>query len=165
MSTGAPQELDPLHHRPQVRIFTLADYVAEEASGKLYISGAGLEWTEVVARPDPDDPDSRRYLLSFSVIIRLAFPRAIARPTHTIELLALNRDGVKIGPPESLIEAKMRFDLKRTPRNFTEVSGNLLAQIVNFPVEAETEDVIFLHLLVDNVLIGRLPVQLRLADS
>jgi len=164
MSEDATQDQDPLDDRPQVRIFTLADYVANEASGKLYISGAGLEWTAVVARPDPDAPDDRRHLLSFSVIIRLAFPRAIARPTHTIEVLALNRDGVEVGPPKSLIEAQMRFDLKRAPRDFTEVSGNLPAQVVNYPVNIEPDDVIFLHLLVDGVLVSRLPVQLRPAD-
>ena len=164
MTEDASQESDPLQDRAQVRIFTLADYVADEASGKLYISGAGLEWTEVVARPDPDDSEGRRHFLSFSIIIRVAFPRAIARPTHTIEVLALNREGVGVGPPESLIEAKMRFYLKRAPQDFTEVSGNLPAQVVNYPVNVEPDDVIFLHLLVDGVLVSRLPVQLRPAD-
>ena len=164
MAEDVDQIATPLEDRAQVRIFTLADYVAEEESGKLYVSGAGLEWTEVVARPDPGDPDGRRRLLSFSVIIRLAFPRAIARPIHTIEVLALNRAGVGIGPPESLIEAKMRFDLNRVPHDFAEVSGNVSAQVVNYPIDAELDDAIFLHLLVDGMLVSRLPVQVRPAD-
>jgi hypothetical protein len=49
-SRHATATRDPLHDRAQVRMFTLADDVAEEASGKLYISGAGLEWTGLPTR-------------------------------------------------------------------------------------------------------------------
>jgi Family of unknown function (DUF6941) len=161
MTEDVAQVSDPLQDRAQVRIFTLADYVAEESSGKLYISGAGLEWTEVVTRPDPN---GTHHLLSFSLIIRVAIPRAIVRSTHAVEVFVFDRDGAPLGP-DSLIKADMHFDLKRVPHDFTEVSGNLPAQIMNFPVDAGPEDVIFLHLLVDDVLVSRLPVQLRPADS
>jgi hypothetical protein len=161
MAEVVAQASDPLQDRAQVRIFTLADYVADEASGKLYVSGAGLEWTELVARPASD---GGHHLLSFALIIRVAIPRAIARATHAIEVFAVDRDGVSVGP-ESLIKADMHFDLKRVPPDFTEVSANLPAQIMDFPVDVGPEDVVFLHLLVDNVLVSRLPVQLRPADS
>jgi hypothetical protein len=168
LTEHANQAPDPLQDRAQVRLFTLADYIADEASSKLYISGAGLEWTGVPARSVPDDagdrfPDGTRHLLSFSVIIRLAFPRAIARPTHLIEVFALDRDGGEIAPPESLIEARMHFDLKQVPPDFTEVSGNVPAQVVDYPVRVGADDVIFLHLVVDGLLVSRLPVQLRSA--
>jgi hypothetical protein len=161
MTEDVARVSDPLQDRAQVRIFTLADYVADEASGKLYISGAGLEWTEVVARPAAD---GTHHLLSFSLIIRIAIPRAIVRATHTVEVFVFDRDGALLGP-DSLIKADMHFNLKRVPPDFTEVSGNLPAQIMDFPVDVGPEDVIFLHLLVDDVLVSRLPVQLRPAES
>lgn len=76
MAEEMAQVFDPLQDRAQVRMFTLADYVADESSGKLYISGAGLEWTGVRTRENAIAPC---YL-----IIRLAFPRIYARSSHTI---------------------------------------------------------------------------------
>ena len=160
MSDDAAQELDPLDGRPQVRIFTLADYVAEESSGKLYISGAGLEWTGVEARADPAGAG---YLLSFQLVIRLAFPRAIARDSHAVEVRVLDRAGSPAGP-DPLLTAAMRFDLNRAPKDFTEVSGSLPVQVMDYPTNVEPNDVICLHLLVDDIVVSRLPVQLRPAD-
>src|SRR5687767_6644527 len=106
MAEDVAQVSDPLQDRAQVRIFTLADYVAEESSGKLYISGAGLEWLGVAARPSSD---AAEYVVSFHLVIRLAFPRAVARESHTIEVHVLDRDGAPAGP-DSLLRAEMRFD-------------------------------------------------------
>jgi hypothetical protein len=167
METGGPmtkdanQESGPLHDRAHVRMFTLADYVAEEPSGKLYISGAGLEWIGVPVRTDPD---SGGYLLSCFVVIRLAFPSAIARDSHFVEVRALDDAGQPVGP-ESLFKVEMRFDVERAPLGFTELSGNLPIQIRDFPLQAIDDRVLFLHLVVDEILLSRLPVAILLSDS
>ena len=143
---------DPLHDRAQVRIFTVADYAAEEPSGKLYISGGGLEWVGV--------PTTSNLLPSFYLVIRLAFPMAMVRPSHMVEVRALSRTGLPVGP-DPLIQAEVRFNLERAPADAAEMSGNLPVQVTNYPVSVGPDDVIFLHLLVDDVQISRLPLQLR----
>ena len=160
MAEDVAQLSDPLQDRAQVRIFTLADYVAEESSGKLYISGAGLEWTGLAAR---SASSGGGWLISFYLVIRLAFPRSIARESHAVSVLALDRDGALAGP-DLLLQASMRFDLKLAPKNFTEVSGTLPVQVVDYPTSIEPNDVLFLHLMVDDLLVSRLPVALYPVD-
>jgi hypothetical protein len=147
------QVADPLQDRAQVRIFTLADYVAEEPSGKLYISGAGLEWTGLPALPD--------HLPSFYLLIRLAFPMKIARPMHVVEVRTLHADGRPAAPDPVLFQAEMHFNLDGAPDYATEMSDHLLIQVTNYPVAAAPDGIIFLQLLVDDIPISRLPVQLR----
>jgi len=147
---------DPLQDRAQVRIFTLADYVAEEPSGRLYISGGGLEWIGVPTYPDR--------LSSFDLIIRLAFPIAIVRESYHIEVRALDPQGQPIGP-DPLMQTEMRFDIHRLPDYASEISGNLPVRITDYPVTVQPSDAIFLHLVVEGILISRLPVQLRPADQ
>jgi hypothetical protein len=142
---------DLLVDRAQVRIFTLADYVAEEESGKLYMSGAGLEWTGLPAKPDE--------IPGCYLAIRLAFPRELARSQHGIVVHAVDEFGRPVGP-DPLLEATMTFDLDRVPEDFSEVSGNLPVQIVGYPATIDPNGVIFLELVVDGILVGRLPVQL-----
>ena len=161
MAEDMIRESHPLYDRAQVRMFTLADYVADETSGKLYISGAGLEWVGVPVRPNPDGDGQ---LLSCHVVLRLAFPRTVARETHIIEVLVRNDDGTPAGP-DALFKVEMHFDLARTPPAFTELSGSSPVQIVNYPLTAEPDGVIFLHLVVDEVLVSRLPVQLLPVES
>jgi len=162
MADDVAQVSDPLQDRAQVRIFTLADYVAEEPSGRLYISGGGLEWVGLPAYPDR--------LSSFDVAIRLAFPvdpknlTATAHESYAIEIRALDVEGQPVGP-DPLLETKMRFDLQRLPDHASETSGNLPVRITDYPVTARPTGVIFLHLLVDGILISHLPVQLRPADQ
>jgi len=156
MSEDAIQRLDPLDSRPQVRIFTLAEYVAEERSGRLYISGGGLEWVGLPAYPNR--------LSSFDMAIRLAFPRAMIRESYPVEVRVLDEDGRPIGP-DPLLQTEMQYDLQKLPDGATEISGNLPIRISEIPVSAQPTDVIFLHLIVDGVLISRLPVQLRPADQ
>src|SRR5436190_2910706 len=151
MAEDVVQASSPLDDRAQVRIFTLADYVAEEPSGKLYISGAGLEWTGVPARLEGDGTNQ---LISFYLIIRLAFPKASARERHDVEVRVVNRDGSPAGP-DSLLKAELQFDLDHVPEDFSEVSGNLPVQITNYPISAEPNSVIFLNLLVDEVPVSR----------
>jgi len=148
---------DPLQDRAQVRIFTLADYVAVEPSGKLYISGAGLEWTGLPARSDR--------IPSCYLLVRLAFPMAMVRPSHVVEVHALNVDGSPAAPDPVLFQAEMHFDLGQAPDCASEMSDNLPIQVTNYPVSVNPDDVIFLHLLVDGTLVSRLPVQLRPIDS
>ena len=147
---------DPLQDRAQVRIFTLADYVAEEPSGKLYISGAGLEWTGL--------PTSENKIQSCYLVIRLAFPRASARPSHAIVVRVLDREGMPVGP-DPLLQAEMKFDLDQVPDDFTEVSGNLPIQITGYPLDAKASNAIFLQLIVDDVVVNRLPVDLIFASA
>jgi hypothetical protein len=153
---------DPLQDRAQVRIFTLADYVAEEASGRLYVSGGGLEWMGLPAYPDR--------LSSFDLALRLAFPvdprdpKGSAHDSYSIEIRVLDAEGRPVGP-DPLMDTKMRFDPQRLPDYAVEVSGNLPVRVSDYPVSAQPTDVIFLHLKVDGILISRLPVQLRPADQ
>ncbi|MGE3912856.1 MAG: hypothetical protein AB7K36_26095 [Chloroflexota bacterium] len=147
---------DPLHERAQVRIFTLADYVAVEPSGRLYISGGGLEWVGLPVSSDGS--------LSFDMAIRLAFPKAIARKSYLVEVNAITGEGKPAGPTP-LMQTKMRFDLKLLPENASEISGNLPIRISNYPVKVQDTDVIFLSLSIDGILISRLPVQLRPGDD
>jgi hypothetical protein len=162
MADDMAQISDPLQDRAQVRIFTLAEFVSEEPSGRLYISGGGLEWVGLSAYPD--------HLSTFDVAIRLAFPLDPKNPTatvhasHAIEIRVLNAEGQPVGP-DPLVETKMRFDPDRLPDHATETSGNLPVRITEYPVTAQPTDVIFLHLSVDCILISRLPVQLRPADQ
>jgi hypothetical protein len=162
MAEGGTPASSPLDDRAQVRIFTLADYVAEESSGRLYISGGGLEWVGLPALPDR--------LSSFDLALRLAFPvdpkdpRGTARDSYSIEIRALDAEGQPVGP-DPLLHTKMRFDRARLPDYAVEVSGNLPLRISDYPVSAQPTDVIFLHLKVDGLLISRLPVQLRPADQ
>src|SRR6266542_7041250 len=107
MNEDEVQASDPLLGRAQVRIFTLADHAAEEPSGKLYISGGGLEWIGL-----PTTSDS---LLSFYVVIRLAFPMDMVRPRHVVEVRALDRAGQPVGPEPLLFHAELGFDLKHAP--------------------------------------------------
>jgi hypothetical protein len=161
MAEGKTQGLDPLNDRPQVRIFTLADYVAEEASGRLYISGGGLEWVGLPVFPNRP--------LTFDIALRLAFPvdprnpQGTARNSYSVEIRALNVDGQPIGP-DPLVQTKMRFDHKSLPDYATEVSGNLPVRIIEYPVSVQPTDRIYLYLKVDGILISRLPVQLQPAD-
>src|SRR5215212_4617250 len=145
MSEDATQGLDPLDSRPQVRIFTLAEYVAEERSGRLYISGGGLEWVGLPAYPDR--------LSSFDMAIRLAFPKPIIRESYPVEVRVLNEDGQPIGP-DPFLRTEMQYDLKKLPDNAAEISGNLPIRISDYPVSAQPTDVIFLHLIVDGMLIS-----------
>ena len=162
MAGDVDRESDSLHDRAQVRIFTLADYVAEEASGRLYISGGGLEWVGLPAFPDR--------LSSFDLALRLAFPlnpanpRAEVHDSYAIEIRALDAEGQPVGP-DPLLQTKMRFDRQHLPDYATETSGNLPVRIADYPVTVQPTDVIFLHLKVDGILISRLPVQLRPADE
>lgn len=158
MSDEPQSEAESLQRRPQVRLFTLADYVADELSGKLYISGAGLEWAGVPVHPDPHD--DRRQFLSCYIVVRIAFPREIARETHIVEVLVRDAHGEPAGP-ESLFKIEMAFDLRNTPADFTELSGNLPMRIRDYPLTVDPNSVVFLHLLVDDELVGRLPVQLE----
>ena len=151
MAEDGAQVSDPLRDRAQVHIFTLADYVAEEQSGKLYISGAGLEWTGL--------PTSESKIQSCYLVIRLAFPRAFARPNHTIVVRLLDREGNPVGP-DPLVQAEMKFDLKRVPKDYTEVSGTLPLQITDYPFTVEPEDVVFFHLIIDGTVLSQLPVDL-----
>ena len=146
----------PLSDRAQVRVFTLADYVAEEISGKLYVSGAGLEWSGLPARIDG--------IPSCYLLIRLAFPKAYARPSHAIVVRAMSGEGHPVGP-DPLLQATMYFDLDGVPDDFTEVSSNLPVQVVEYPATLDPDGVIFLDLLVDDILVSRLPVQLRPVDD
>jgi len=155
MNEDVAQALDPLAGRAQVRIFTLADYAAEEQSGKLYVSGGGLEWTGLPIGPD--------LLLSFYLVIRLAYPIAIARSSHTIQVRALDRSGQSVGP-DPLLQAEMRFEVSRAPSDAVEVSGTLPVQVTNYPVSVQQDAVIFLDLLVDSLLVSRLPLQLQPMD-
>jgi hypothetical protein len=148
VTEGETEASDPLRDRAQVRMFTLADYVAEESSGKLYISGAGLEWTGVRVRSDSDGTSQS---LSCYLMIRLAFPKASARSRHAIVVRALDHDGSPVGP-NPLLEADMRFDLNRVPDDFAEVSGNLSVQVMDYPVTLDPDGVLFLHLVVDGTL-------------
>jgi hypothetical protein len=157
MAEDAAQASDPLHDRAQVRIFTLADYIAEEPSGKLYISGAGLEWTGLPAFPDR--------LPSFYLLIRLAFPMTMVRPSHIVEVRVLHADGSPAAPDPVLFQADMHFDVDTAPDYATEMSDHIPIQVTNYPVTAQPDGVIFLYLLVDDTLISRLPVQLRPINS
>jgi hypothetical protein len=148
--------LGPLRNRAQVRIFTLADYVAEEESGKLYISGAGLEWTGV--------PVSAGKIGSCYLVIRLAYPRAFARSSHSVVVRIVDVNGKPAGP-NPLLQAEMKFNLHRVPSNFTEVWGTLPIQITDYPLSTETLEVIFLNLEVDGTLVSQLPVDLRYSKS
>ena len=49
MAENATNVSDPLQVRAQARIFTVADYVADEPGGKLYVSVGGLEWLGAAA--------------------------------------------------------------------------------------------------------------------
>jgi hypothetical protein len=148
--------LGPLGDRAQVRLFTLADYVAEEASGKLYISGAGLEWTGV--------PVSAGKIGSCFLVIRIAYPRASARPSHTVVVRIVDESGQPVGP-NPLLQAEMKFNLNRVPSYFTEVSGTLPIQITDYPLSTESMEVIFFNLEVDGTLVSHLPVDLRYSKS
>lgn len=161
MTENAISESGPLYDRPQVRIFTLADYVAEEPSGRLYVSGAGLEWLGIPIRPTGK---RNEYFLSCYVLLRLAFPRMTARAEHRVEVQARTSDGVNVGQ-DSLFRVEMHFDLEDVPEDFAEVSGNLPVQVTNFRIRTTPDTIIFLHLLVDDVLISRLPAQFELADG
>ena len=156
MARQTTQSPDPLNDRAQVRIFTVADYVAEEPSGKLYISGSGLEWVGLPAHPG--------VLPAFYLAIRLAFPMTVAKPRHVVEIRALDADGNPAGY-DPLLQAEMQFDLERAPKTATEMSGNLPVQVTDYPITIQPDAVIFLHLLVDGTLISRLPVQLWPVDS
>jgi hypothetical protein len=157
VTEGESQASDPLRDRAQVRMFTLADYVGEELSGKLYISGAGLEWTGLPVHQDMVPP--------FYLAIRLAFPMAMAGPSHVVEIRALQADGSPAGPDPVLVRAKMHFNVDQAPEFATELSGNLPIQIMNYSILVESNSVMFLHLSVDGVLVRRVPVQLRPADE
>ena len=162
MTEDAAQVPDPLQDRAQVRIFTLADYVAEEASGRLYISGGGLEWLGL-----PVQSGGR---VSFDIALRLAFPlnpadsHAAVHDSYAIEIRALDAEGQPVGP-DPLLQTKMRFDRQRLPNYATETSGNLPVRITDYPVTVQPTDVIVLHLKVDGILISRLPVQLQPAGE
>jgi hypothetical protein len=162
MAADVDQRADPLGDRAQVRIFTLADYVAEEPSGRLYISGGGLEWVGL--------PVLKDRLMPFDLALRLAFPLepgippSTVRDSYDVEIRALDAEGKPIGP-DPLLQSNMRFDPQRLPDHATEVSGNLPVRFTEIPVTVQPTDVIFLHLKVDGILISRLPVQLRPADE
>jgi len=156
MAEDGDQISDPLQDRAQVRLFTLADYVADETSGKLYISGAGLEWTGLRTRDNTIAP--------CHLIIRLAFPRAYARPSHTIRVRVVDYEGNLVGP-DPLLKAEMKFDLDHVPDSFTEVSGVLPVHIDGYPFTVNVDDVIFFHLVVDDVVVSTLPVELLFSDS
>jgi hypothetical protein len=156
------QASDPLQDRAQVRIFTLADYVAEEPSGRLYISGGGLEWVGLPTFPDRLGP--------FDLALRLAFPldssdpKGTVRDSYSVEIRALDAGGQPVGP-DPMLQTKMRFQRNRLPDNAREVSGNLPVRFADYPVIAKSSDIIFLQLAVDGVLISCLPVQLRPIDE
>jgi hypothetical protein len=156
MARQTTQSPDPLNDRAQVRIFTVADYVAEEPSGKLYISGAGLEWVGL--------PAHHNVLPTFYLAIRLAFPIEIKRDTYAVEVRAVDTNDDPVGP-DPLVKAEIRFDLDRVPLDARELSGNLPVQITDYPITVQPDAVIFLHLLVDSTLISQLPVQLWPVDS
>jgi len=156
MSDDPTQELDPLDSRPQVRIFTLAEYVAEEQSGRLYISGGGLEWVGLPAYPD--------HLSSFDIAIRLAFPLSMIRESYSIKIRVLNEAGLPVGS-DPLLQTEMQYDLQKLPAHAVEISGNLPVRISDYPVSVQPTDTVFLHLIVDDMLISRLPVQLRPTDE
>lgn len=160
MTEEKAQASAPLHDRAQVRVFTLADYVADEPSGKLYISGAGLEWTGVPVRPDPDGG----LLFSCYIVLRLAFPKGIARDSHLIKIRALQEDGSPAGP-DPLLKFEMLFDPESAPTDFAELSGNLPVHIVDYPLVSESNDIIYLDLIVDEILVSRLPVELVELES
>jgi hypothetical protein len=115
-----------------------------------------LEWTGLPAHQDVLPP--------FYMAIRLAFPMTMARPSHLVEIRALQADGSPAGPDPVLVRAKMLFSVDQAPDFATEMSDNLPIQIMNYPLLVEPNSVIFLHLSVDGVLVSRLPVQLRPAD-
>ena len=156
MARQAIQATDPLQDRAQVRLFTVADYVAEEPSGKLYISGAGLEWVGLPARTG--------LLPSFYLAIRLAFPIGMKREMYAIEIRAVDAADDPVGP-DPLLKAEIRFDLDAVPSDARELSGNLPVHITNYPITVQPNDVIFLHLLVDGDLVSQLPIQLLSIDS
>lgn len=155
MTDDAKQITDPLQDRAQVRIFTLADYVAEEPSGRLYISGGGLEWIGVPAFSDRLSP--------FDLVVRLAFPIKIAKDVHVVEIRALTADGIAVGP-EPLLQTTMGIDMQNLPDNASEISGTIPVRIAEYPISTRQDEVIFFHLVVDGVLVSRLPVQLRPAE-
>lgn len=162
MADDAKQITDPLQDRAQVRIFTLADYVAEEPSGRLYISGGGLEWVGLPAYPDRLGP--------FDLALRLAFPldpenpRGTVRESYSIKIRALDGEGQPVGP-DPMLQTKTRFQRHRLPDYAREVSGNLPVRFADYPVKARQTDIIFLQLAVDGVPISLLPVQLRPSDE
>jgi len=151
MAQDTGQGSDPLQDRAQVRIFTLADFVAEEASGKLYISGGGLEWSGLPTRANELPP--------FYMAIRLAFPISIARESHVVEVRALDAEGNAMGP-DPLVRAEIHFDLSRAPAYASEMSGTLPVLIAQYPLTSKHDGVIFLHLITDGILVSRLPVAL-----
>lgn len=147
---------DPLVDRAQVRIFTLADHVAQESSGKLYISGAGLEWIGLPIRENK--------IMPCFLALRLAFPRAFAREIHTVVVRVVDRQGQAVGP-DPLLQAEMRFELRRVPKDFAEVSGNLPVRIEDYPLSEESTGIIFFQLVIDGTIISQLPVQLLRENS
>jgi hypothetical protein len=140
---------DPIQDRVAVRIFTLCDHASIPPDGKIYIHGGGVDQLFVSQMPGP--------LRALFLVVRLAIPWHMLGEPHSLKIRALDMDRHPIGSSDPLITTP--FELGKPPghRPGDESAINICAELSGLSIPQPMT--LHFHLLVDDALVGLLPLK------
>lgn len=112
--------------RPEVRMFVIADHVAQAPDGKLYLNGAGVE--QVFIPSTPGHLPAPLY-----IAVRIRVPWHLTSETLRLRIRALDADRQPFGP-DPLIDGQMEVGRAPGARAGDEIAVNLVVPIAGIPV-------------------------------
>jgi hypothetical protein len=134
---------------PAVRMFILADWVAQQADGKLAIGGAGIGQVFVNAFPGALPP--------MYVVTRVSVPWHMTTEPTPLVVRALDADRNTIGP-DPLFQANAEIGRPPGSRPGDELAIQVAFPLTGYPVPSATT--IFLHLLFGAETLAILPLKI-----
>jgi hypothetical protein len=144
-----------LNDRVAIRIFTLCDHASVPPDGKIYIHGGGVQQLFMPQLPGP--------LRTLFLVVRLSIPWHMLGEPHTVRIRALDLDRVAVGPTDPLITTP--FELGKPPglRPGDESAINICAELSGLQIQRPMT--LLFHLLVDDNMIGSLPLKVTQLPS
>jgi hypothetical protein len=142
---------DHLLDRVAVRILTLCDHATVPPDGKIYMHGAGIEHIFLPQIPGP--------LRTLFLVVRLALPWHMLGEPHTVRIRMLDLDRRPVGPNDPLITMPFELGKPAGHRPGDESAININAELSGLPIEQPMT--LRFHLLVDDQLVGSLPLKIQ----
>ena len=140
--------------RLEVRIFTLADYVATPPDGKLYISGGGVDQMMMQEIPGNLGP--------LALAVRIRVPWHMTSDTVSVQVRALNSDREPIDR-DPIMGADVEVGRPPGARPGDEIAIGFVVSLLGFPVREEGS--IHFHLIANGETLATLPLKVRRAPQ
>jgi len=129
----------------------LADHVAQEQSGKLYVNGGAIEFVGV-------QPNAKR-LPPLWLVIRLGFPWRLTSGSHIIEVRILDQDEKPVGgDPFARAEAQIGKPPGAEPGD--EFGLNIALPLGGFEATDSLPSKVIFHLIVNGSELATMPLRL-----